>query len=123
MSGSFKIDDRSAQGFILVEGFGFWSLAILDVHFDQLLVNMNRKREAGEKVRVLIDLREADVQPAGIVERIAQRTSEIYAREDSIAIVVASSLARMQMRRAVQRTQHEVFESMLDARDWLSVCA
>jgi hypothetical protein len=115
----FRIDDRSDPDIILIEGRGFWTPPALDEHFHALAAIVSGRRSAGRRVRVLLDLRQADVQPGAVVEHLRHRMTEIYARQDKVAIVVASRLAKFQMRRCVQRLQHEFFLSTPQARAWL----
>jgi hypothetical protein len=120
VANGFRLDLDEEAGVILVYGAGFWTLESLNSHFDALRLVVDRRRASGDKIKVLVDLREASVQNSDVTAAISLRTSEIYAVEDRVAIVVSSSLAKLQMRRSVHRVQHEFFISQQAAKTWLN---
>ena len=104
--------------YVAVQGTGYWSPAYLDAHFAELadiLVRLRKQR----KVRVLVDLTQAAVQSAGTAERLSHWTSKIYREEDRVAIVLASSLIKAQMRRVAIIANRELFLSRTAAMTWL----
>jgi hypothetical protein len=117
--GELTIDIDQAAGLVRVTGRGFWSPLHADHHFSRLDGVLRGIRMAGLRVRVLVDLREAAVQPAETIERISRATQEVYQPGDRVAIVVGSSLAKMQMRRIVRAANHDFFVSPSAAEMWL----
>lgn len=118
-NGELTIEVDQASGLVRVTGRGFWSALHADHHFSKLDAILRGIRMAGLRVRVLVDLREAAVQPAETAERIGRATQEIYQPGDRVAIVVGSSLAKMQMRRAARIANHDFFVSPSAAEMWL----
>jgi hypothetical protein len=119
-SGELVIEVDPVGGLVRVTGRGFWTRIYAEQHFSRLDMVLRGIRMAGLKVRVLVDLREAVVQPADTAERISRATGELYRPEDRIAIVVGSSLAKMQMRRTVRAANHDFFVSPSAAELWLN---
>lgn len=111
----------AAAGLIEVTGTGQWTRADADEHFAALAGVLRRAREKAGTVRVLVDLRTAGAQPAATTERIAHWTGLLYREGDRVAILVASSLLKSQMRRITTRATRELFISEDAARLWLMV--
>jgi hypothetical protein len=118
-SGRFQIHLDRESGAILVEGSGFWTAQVLDAHFDNLYDMVARRRTGGYKIKVLVDLRHGDVQSVDVITKIGARTSQVYETQDRVAIVVATSLFKMQLRRTVKRPLHNFFTSLPEAQGWL----
>jgi hypothetical protein len=115
----FQIDIDDAAEIIRVAGYGFWTIEILDRHFDRLRSAIAGRRSQWRAIRVLVNLQKAEIQPAEVIERIDARTRQIYDPGDRVAIVVTSSLAKLQMRRGITRLQHDFFISEHAAVTWL----
>lgn len=91
----------------------------VDQHFFELATLVRSVRQAGGQIRVIVDLRGTPAQSPETIERIGVG-ARIYGEGDRIAIIVDSSLAKMQMRRVVRSAQHEIFISPKAAMTWLS---
>ncbi len=113
----------AAQGIIRVMGRGFWTEADIDAHFVELGHLIERVRAGGDDILALVDLSDAPVQSPDVTARITAQTRRVYRPEDRIAIVVQSSLMKMQMKRAVDRPNLEVFISRHAATTWLTAHA
>jgi len=119
MTGHFLIGVDDKAKVVLVEGVGFWTLTTIDTHFDYLFDVIAKQRRLARPVRVLIDVCQADIQPSDVIDRIGLRSALIYEPGDRVAIVVASSLAKIQMKRGVIGVRHEFFFSPRSAMSWL----
>lgn len=108
-----------STGVIRVLGQGQWSTEQLELHFTALGGLIEERRRAGDKILVLADLRDSLVQDGAVVERLGRATSGIYRDGDRIAVVVASSLLKMQLKRVANVANVEFFVSMNAARTWL----
>ena len=104
---------------VSVIGRGMWSPGYCDQHFSALGVMLERVRKHSGGVRVLVQIKEAPVQSAATIERVVHWTKIIYAVGDRVAIVVASSLMKSQMRRIHMAAKREIFVSETAARAWL----
>lgn len=108
-----------AKQVINVVGIGLWSEDVIKCHFASLVDILSNVRATKIPVRVLSDLREAAVQAPEIAQRIAAFTAQAYRPGDRIAILVASSLVKMQMRRSVNNQDTMAFLSPSAAQTWL----
>jgi hypothetical protein len=104
--------------YVSVGGAGYWSPAYVDEHFTKLEPLIERVRRRG-KVRVLVDLTHTNAQPAETAERIRYWTLRLYGEQDRVAIVVASSQVKAQMRRLEFVSQRALFLSRGAAITWL----
>jgi hypothetical protein len=116
--GGLTIEAASGCGLIRVEGSGFWSPAVMDAHFDELSGILVRYRAAGTAVKMVVDLRASGVQSQETMVRMQAGVSSITQPGDRMAIVVNSSLAKMQMRRVIGDEQHAFFVSPEAALKW-----
>ncbi|MDO7841319.1 hypothetical protein [Sphingomonas immobilis] len=117
------IDFDRASGITVVTGIGSWTPAYVDAHFAELRRQIEAQRLLGIAVQVVVDLRDADIQPQGTSERIAANAASSYREGDRVALVVSSSLAKMHMRRCAARRDFELFLSYNAALTWLTAYA
>jgi hypothetical protein len=110
-------------GVVYVVGRGFWTDDIVDRHFIELRRTAALARRNVDKVRVLVDLREASVQSPPVAARIKTETRLIWTEADRIAVVLQSTLAKLQISRLVDRGNHASFIAIEDARRWLGLRA
>jgi len=104
--------------YVSVQGTGYWSPAYVDEHFSELGTMLDRVRKA-RKVRVLVELTQAAVQGEETARRVSHWTAKLYREEDRVAIVLASSLLKAQMRRVAIIADRELFLSRTAALTWL----
>ncbi|QJU59523.1 hypothetical protein HL653_18760 [Sphingomonas sp. AP4-R1] len=115
---SLEIEARAA--YLRVVGKGLWSPAFVDGHFGALQRQVEELRERCGSARVLVNLSGATIQPADTAERIRHWTGLIYQQRDKVAIVLASSLLKSQMRRVAIVADRELFLSEANAIAWLT---
>lgn len=119
-TGAITLSVDPASGRIDVTGAGYWSPPYIDSHFKKVADLVRSHRAAGVPIRVLVDLRKADIQSRETVEHMSRSTSDIYTAGDKVALLVASSLAKIQMRRAADVIAPEFFISLPEAEAWLA---
>lgn len=119
MSGSlsFVIDDE--EGLIRVAGRGMWTPEQAAIHFIELHRAILGLRAIRKPVLVLVDLREAAVQTAEVAEAVRDGTSRIYRDADHVAVVYASTLVILQIKRAARVPNLASFQDMDEAMTWL----
>lgn len=110
-------------GVVYVVGRGFWTDDIVDRHFVELRRTAALARRNVDKVRVLVDLREASVQSPPVAARIKTETRLVWTEADRIAVVLQSTLAKIQINRVVDSSNHASFIAVEDARRWLGLRA
>ena len=116
-SGAFTMADDGQV--IRVAGCGLVSIDNTDRHFEELERTLIRARSQSRQIRVLVDLRAISVQSHAVAERIAFWTKRVFRQEDRVAIIVASSIVKAQMRRVAFIAQRETFLSETAAGEWL----
>ncbi len=116
--GNLTISADPAFGVIRVLGVGFWTPTIIGDHFDELAFVMRPYRAAGVSVRMVVDLRKSGIQSQETIVRMQAGVKSVTRPGDRMAIVVSSSLAKIQMRRMIGGEQHEFFVSPGAAQTW-----
>jgi hypothetical protein len=101
---------------------GFFDLATLTRHFDENAVVVLRWRQAARPIRILIDaVRLMPHSPEGQA-CVQNATARIYRPGDKVAVLVASGLVKMQMKRALSHGDViDFFIVEKEALAWLGV--
>lgn len=110
--------DRSL-GAIRLTGSGFWSVGQIDAYFVDLRRLIARLRADTGRVLVLADMRGVPPQSPEVAERLYGQNEELYREGDRSAIILDTSLAKMQMRRLLDERYHGFFLSVDAAETWL----
>ncbi|QQV77395.1 hypothetical protein H5J25_00725 [Sphingomonas aliaeris] len=99
----YRIEEDRLQEAIFINVSGFFDLSTLRDHFANNAAVVKRWRAAGRPIRVLINA--VDLKPHSPEGQacVQDATSRIYRPGDRVAILVSSSLVKMQMRRALSR--------------------
>jgi hypothetical protein len=119
MSGSLSFEMDDAESIVRVRGVGLWTPEQAMLHFLALHRAIAGLRAVRRKVLVLVDLREAAVQSAETAEAVSVGTARIYGAADHVAIVHASMLVAMQMKRAAQVPGLASFADLDEALAWI----
>jgi hypothetical protein len=94
---------------------------LLRQHLEEVERIFTREHTAGRRFRVLSDLRGASVQLPDVAGHIEGFSKQAFEPSDKIAVVVASNLLKLQMRRVVHRARFEAFLSVDAAERWLGL--
>lgn len=117
--GSFTIRQDEALDIVRITARGF----LTPEQFDEIFAVSARMTEArhatGRPVRFLIDNRQIMIQAPDAVERLRQKAAHAHEEGDRVAIVVESTLARMQLRRVLDMRIHQLFDTEQAALLWL----
>lgn len=105
---------------VIVSGHGLWTAAQLDAHLRSYADLLTQLRRQGSRVRVIVNLNDVGVQTPEVTQVLARGTSQCHLDGDRIAMLVPTSLAKMQMRRILGTRFHEYFVSETAARLWLA---
>lgn len=117
--GHIVISPVDDQGIVRLVGHGAWSVEYMNRHFRELDPVVATARMRMRNVMVLADLRDAPIQSPDVAEMINIGTRRLYRDGDRIAIVVQSSLVKLQMKRIVDCAQVQIFISVAAACTWL----
>ncbi len=103
-----------------MQGSGLFTALEVASHLDELAKIVREQRAARRKVRALIDLRDAGTQTNAIATTISEATRRIYHDpSDRVAIIVSSSLLKMQLKRVHSEQSFGIFVSEQAARHFL----
>lgn len=111
---------EEGTGILIVRGSGLWTVAQMEAHFVKFHALIGRIRDRGGMVRALIDLLDVGVQRQDVGNALTRGTRNCYRTGDRVAVIVPSSLAKMQMRRLLNSPFHNYFVSENAARIWLA---
>jgi hypothetical protein len=118
--GKISVHLGPIDGIIRIEGRGFLTATQLARMFVELGTFVDGRRARREPVRVLVDNRQILIHSSDAADRIQQDTGHVYRENDRVAVVVESTLARMQFRRVLDPTTHRLFVSEEAAFAWLT---
>ncbi|WBO21487.1 hypothetical protein [Sphingomonas abietis] len=118
--GAMDVHYDDERRIIRIDCHGVWTPAQVDACFDELKTLIGEMRTRLNRVRVFVDRRLAVPQPMPTVERLKQHVMQEYRPNDRIAVVVDSSLAKMQLRDQLDPQTHKLFLSGHAAATWLS---
>lgn len=107
-------------GIIRGRAEGFWSMDMTTSHLQRWIESVQKIQRSGMRVRVLADLRKTQAQSHDVADFLRNRLEGIYHAEDRIAMIVASPLVKMQMRRMLDSVIREFFLSVGEAEQWLA---
>ncbi|RVT93371.1 hypothetical protein [Sphingomonas crocodyli] len=108
------------QNLIKVVGRGFWSVEHVAAHIREFEAVLIEARRSGQPSRTLVDLRDAPVQAPEVAGMLHTAMCRMYRPPERAAIIVASSLVKMQMKRGFNPATHGVFTSETAAELWLN---
>lgn len=113
---AFEADDRLAV--LRVVSSGFWSVRQIATYFQNYNACIARWHGRQMNVTAICDLREAATQSQEVTDLLSRSISGIYKPGDRVAMIVANSLVKMQMRRVLDGQYHEFFLSLPAGEQW-----
>jgi hypothetical protein len=116
----YRIREDDPRGVIRMEVEGFFDIDTLIRHFADNEAVVIRWRAAARPIRVFIDAVQLKPHSPEGQACVQSATARIYRAGDKVAVCVASSLVKMQMRRAL--TQGEIIDFFISegaAMTWL----
>jgi hypothetical protein len=119
-TGKMSVEFDIASGKAWSYGAGFWSIRQARAFFEDWRQIVGRIHSAGKPVSALVDLSQGAVQRPEVADIIAATTVGLYAEGDAVAMLVSTSLAKMQMRRVLDARFHGFFTSRNAAETWLN---
>lgn len=122
MSTSFTIDVDVARSFVRVTARGFFQPGDVTNFRDALRREYRALRCLPNEHVTFLDIRDMAIQPQEVVPLFSQVMTDPQIRSKKVAVVVAKSLNRLQMRRAAAvRDAVALFGTEQEALDWLAV--
>lgn len=118
--GRLSISVDTGRNLIRVVGEGFWTAEYVANHIREFEAVLLRARSSPVPSRTIVDLRNAPVQSPEVAAKLHEAMVRMYRAPERAAIVVGSSLVKMQMKRGFDPKTHAVFLSFSAAETWLS---
>jgi len=100
-------------------GVGTWTIDIIEAHIRAIAPLLRKVREQDGKVLAMVDLTRAPLQSAEVTRRILDPNGPLCGAGDRVALIVQSSLLKVQMKRVDGNDDIAVFISPYAARTWL----
>jgi hypothetical protein len=119
MTGTITTRYDRSTGVIHVDSTGVWDIEYFHTFATKQESLINQCQADHGIARVLSDTRIAGVVTREMADLISEFTARCYKPEDRIAIIVESSLLKLQMRRVFSPCRVEVFTSSEAAETWL----
>jgi hypothetical protein len=123
LSGEMSVRFDVSTGKIFSYGSGFWSVRQTIAFFEDWRHIVRRVHAADQSISALVDMSESDIQKVEVADIIARATAGMYRHGDAIAMLVPTSLSKMQMRRVLDERFHGFFTARGVAEMWLDARA
>lgn len=114
---SFSFD--AAVGILCVTVMGSWTLPEVERYAREAGLQFPRARQSAGQLRLLIDLSAADVLSQALMVPLAKAGMQYARADDRVALVVGSTLLKLQMKRMIGGAPAGIFLSEREARGWL----
>jgi hypothetical protein len=118
---AFSVDWRA--GLIRGIGEGFWTMEQASTHIQTWKECVRAIQNMQMPVRVIADLRKSQTQSQKVASFVRDALMHVYLPRDRMAVVVESSLAKMQFRRIVSGEGYGYFVSYDAAETWIAAFA
>jgi hypothetical protein len=117
----YKLSLEPGTGFLTATVTGFWTMEIAERYIAELVKLKDDFHRKGLPFRMLLDARDSAIQSPTVMARLQESRESTSRAGEKIAIVVASTLARIQTGRTTQGAGNmvSIFTSPVEARAWL----
>lgn len=115
---SFSFDSQA--GILMVRPVGAWTLDEIGRYSDELAIHVPKARRAAGELRLLIDNRACQLATRELAEPLGRAGAQVAAVDDRIAIIVSTTLMKMQTKRLLGAAPHGVFLTEEEGRAWLT---
>ena len=117
-SAYYDIDASHASGLVRATIRGFWPMEVAVAYVDEMAGILAVARRRGS-ARLIVDLTGAAIQSPEVMQKLG--VLDMYAPEDRVAVIVASSLLKTQLKRVFVKANLAVFVSEEAAETWVFV--
>lgn len=107
------------RGFIRMVVQGFWDIPTVEACTAEMLPLLKAARAGGGRALVLSDARDFPVQSAEVGAAFGRMEAVTGHLRDRMAMVVGSTLSKMQGQRTVAGSTTEFFTDIAEAEAWL----
>lgn len=115
----FNFAFDSASGILSVKVIGSWTMPEVERYAREAGGQFDIARKAAGSLRLLVDLSDAEILSQSIIEPLAKAGMQYSRPDDRVALVVGTTLLKLQMRRMIGDAPTPIYLSVKDAADWL----
>jgi hypothetical protein len=120
MSQPFEVSLSQDRRTLQLRLTGFWSVDDLEAFRAARAAALNQLKCTPASFHSLVDLRKLDIQSQVLVHNFKDMLSDPVWRPSKAAVIVATSLARMQFRRIAKTETVKFFTDLEEAKEWLN---
>ncbi len=116
----FHFAFESGSGILSVRVSGSWTLSEIDRYAREAGPQFAQAREQAGRLRLLVDLGATAVISQSLLDPLARAGMQYSRADDRVALVVNSTLLKLQMRRMIADAPAEIFVTLDEAAAWLT---
>lgn len=116
----FNFTFDPAGGILCVRVVGSWTLPEVERYAREARERFIAARQRAGFLRLLIDLSETDILSQTVIDPLAKAGMQYSHPDDRVALVVSSTLLKLQMRRMMGDAPAAIFASADEAAAWLA---
>lgn len=115
----FNFSFDPSAGVLQVRVEGSWTAAEVDRYAREARIQFTEARKKAGNLRLLIDLGAAHVLSQELMDPLAKAGMQYSQPDDRVAMVVGSTLLKLQMRRMLGEAPVPIFLSGPEALNWM----
>jgi len=115
----FDFSFDPAAGVLQVRVAGSWTAAEVERYAREARDQFTEARKKAGNLRLLIDLGAAHVLSQELMDPLAKAGMQYSRPDDRVAMVVGSTLLKLQMRRMLGEAPVPIFLSVAEAMNWM----
>lgn len=116
----FTFEFEPASGILCVRVAGMWTMPEVERYGREVGARFAAARAQAGALRLLIELSRTEILSQNLLAPLAEAGMRYSQPDDRVAMVVTSSLMKLQMKRMVGDTPVSIFVSEGAARTWLT---
>ncbi|HZV58406.1 MAG TPA: STAS/SEC14 domain-containing protein [Sphingobium sp.] len=116
----FNFTFDPAGGILRVRVVGSWTLPEVERYAREARERFIAARQRAGLLRLLVDLSETDILSQIVIDPLAKAGMQYSHPDDRVALVVSSTLLKLQMRRMMGDAPAAIFASADEAAAWLA---
>ena len=115
----FTFAFEPTSGILRVQVFGSWTLLEVERYGQEAGQQFAKAREQAKSLRLLVDLTHTEILSQAVIDPLAKAGMQYARHDDRVALVVGSTLMKLQMKRMIGNAPTPIFLSEKEAISWL----
>ncbi len=116
----FNFTFDPAEGILCVRVVGSWTLPEVERYGREAGAQFAVARQRAGLLRLLVDLSETDILSQSVMDPLAKAGMQYARADDRVALVVNSTLLKLQMKRMIGDAPAAIFVTVDEAAAWLT---